>query len=53
MSLGMLCAFWNIHNKESYECKTCLDITQFVLENMNEAKGQLGEKIIAKIIAKS
>ncbi len=29
---------------EDYESKTCLGITQFVLENTNEAKGQTGGK---------
>jgi hypothetical protein len=38
MSLGMLCAFWNIHNMEGYEWKMCSSITQLFLENMNEAK---------------
>jgi hypothetical protein len=47
MSLGMLCAFWNIYKMESYGCQTCSGITQFVLENMNGAKGRLGERIAA------
>jgi hypothetical protein len=47
MSLGMLCALWNIHNMEGYRCKTCTGITQVVFKNMNGAKGRLGEKIAA------
>jgi len=35
---------------EGYESKTCLGITQFVLENTNEAKGRLGEKIAAVLL---
>ncbi len=45
MSMSMLCAFLNTHNMKGYECKTSLGITQFVLENMNGAKGRLGERI--------
>jgi hypothetical protein len=45
MSLGTLCALWNIHNMEGYEYKTCPSITQFFVKNMNGAKGKLGEKI--------
>jgi hypothetical protein len=47
MSLSMLCAFLNTHTMKGYECKTCLGITQFVLENMNGAKARLGERIAA------
>jgi hypothetical protein len=36
---------WNIHNVEGFRCKMWLGITQFVLVNMNGAKGRLGEKI--------
>jgi hypothetical protein len=50
MSLGMLCALWNIHNMEGYRCKTCAGITQFVFLNMNVAKGRLGEKIAAVLL---
>jgi hypothetical protein len=32
---------------EGYEYKMCPNITHLFLENMNEAKGRLGEKIIA------
>jgi hypothetical protein len=45
MSLGMICAPWNIHNMKSYECKMRLSIIQFVLENMNGAKGRMGKKL--------
>jgi hypothetical protein len=45
MSLGILCALWNIHNMEGYEYKMCPNVTQFFLENMNGAKGRLGEKL--------
>ncbi len=45
MPLGMLCAFWNIHNMKDYECKICdPGITQFVLKNWNGVKGQTGGK---------
>jgi len=44
ISLGVLCALWNSHNMKSYECKMCLGITQFLLENMNGAKGRLRGK---------
>jgi hypothetical protein len=43
----MLCALWNIHNMEGYECKMCPSISQLFLENMNGATGRLGEKIVA------
>ncbi len=44
MSLGSLCALWTINNMEGYGCKTCPGITQFVLENMNVAKGRLAKR---------
>jgi hypothetical protein len=50
MSLGMLCALWNIRNMEGYECKLCPSITQLFLENMNGATGRLGEKIAAVLL---
>jgi hypothetical protein len=50
MSQGMLCTLWNIHNMKGYESKTCPGITQFVLENLNGAKGRLGKKIAALLL---
>jgi hypothetical protein len=47
MLLGMLCALWNIHNMEGYECKTCPSITQLFLGRKYEwGKGQIGGKIL-------
>ncbi len=47
MSLDKLCYLWNIHNMECDECKMCpVMMTQWFLENMNGAKGKLGEKIV-------
>jgi hypothetical protein len=39
MSLAMLYAPLNNHNMQGYKCKTCSSISQFVLENINRAKG--------------
>jgi hypothetical protein len=50
MLLSMLYALWNSHNMQGYECKTCSSITQFVLENINGAKGRLGKKITALLL---
>jgi len=51
MSLGMLCALWNIHNMEGYKCKTCPIITHFFVEkNEMGAKGRLWEKIAAVLL---
>ncbi len=41
MSLGMLCAFWNIHNKERLWVQNVPRYHSFFLENMNGAKGKL------------
>jgi hypothetical protein len=49
MSLGMFCAFGNIHNMEG-RYKMCPSITQLFLENMKRAKARLGEKIEAILL---
>jgi hypothetical protein len=41
MLLGMLCAFWNIHNKEWLWVQNVPGYHSIFLENMNGAKGRL------------
>jgi hypothetical protein len=51
MSLGMFCAFGNIHNMEG-GYKMCPSITQLFLENMKRAKGKLMVKIEVVLLYK-
>ncbi len=50
MSLGMLCALWNIDNMRDYESQTCQGIAQLFLQYMNRAKARLWEKIAAVLL---
>jgi len=50
MSLGMLCALWNIDNMRDYESRTCQGIAQLFLQYMNGAKARLWEKIAAVLL---